>query len=162
MSIDRRVYVGPFVRCRRKTEEVRESRKGCVKPACRRFRDWRAAVRWQMFCPDCGYQLGEWRELVTRDAVDVEELTGGALSEVRPMCSLPWQDEWAILLPNEDRDPPREFRVEGDVLLDLIGVMECDEFLWLKQAFAAELVKLREAFGADGVDVRWGVVAWSS
>ncbi len=64
-----------------------------------------------------------------------------------------------VLTPNEKRDRPRDFRLDGySGVLGIVGDNVEVERRWLAEAFAAEIRKLQEVYGDANVGVCWGVV----
>lgn len=153
MSRTIHVYAGPFLRCRAAFEERQAgTARRCVTLHCP------GGTLSGRYCPHCGKEgVGTltMRKVRTHEPYD---LTAGAL------CSVGQDDfpeEWDFVIPNVSRGQPRNFELEtGDrlALHDADPVGECG---WLEKAFAPELAILRDAYGADAVEMCWGVLVYS-
>jgi hypothetical protein len=70
-----------------------------------------------------------------------------------------------LWLPNEQRNPPRDFKINprsgGLWLVGNFADLRRSEMVWLCRAFAAEEGELSRAYGPGTVRTAWGAFNWS-
>lgn len=170
MSVDYTVYVGPWFLCR--CGRVREAEAPtwcCVNAYCSAYGE--PARRDCASCSLCGRGLEERRDPDRgRDAVDPHNVPvddgrltavwaggdpdGGALA--------PGVHAW---LPNLLRGPGgRQLRFgrSRPAAWIPLGDLPTQESRWLQAEYRAELAALHDAYGAEHVEVGWGVLTYVS
>ena len=162
MSVDRHVYVGPFIEATHREARELVAARGCQNVVCSEHpKDAEHSVR-APYCHACGGTIGEvkvWRHV----REDVHDLVGETLRYgVTDGCMA---SPTFTLIPNVMRAgaPIREDHF-GDYTRNAVVPVTPDdvenECEWLTLAFHDEITKLRAVF--DGVRVRWGICKWHS
>lgn len=159
MGIDRNFYVGPYIRYTKKKVEFEQTLKGCLNKSCpahKRAAAWDTPPK---FCPECGGATGSFqakgkKDITLYDLFEQEEDVFSTATDSE------YKGAYEFLIPNHRRKPPREFRIEMSTRIDLTDFDPKDEMVWLEEAFAKELEKLRATF--DKVEIRWGVITYYS
>jgi len=163
MSVDRRIFIGPYLHCKVKTVPHKTTWKECVAERCGRFGSHRIAGR-ITYCTECGNKLAirtrTDKSKVVNETFDKDllEVVDDRLSEI--CFEFPVKGS-CIFIPN--RDWPREFCIgresTGEVLrLDTAAVDSKSETAWFKEAYQEEIEQAGEIYGSDNVDIRWGVL----
>jgi hypothetical protein len=158
MGISYKTYVGPYVHCAAQVIDVTVVRRGCTNAACV------GAYGGGPFCSRCGSPIGD-RPIATRaHAVDAWEVS----NTLNERLSTPGGDayvEWAELneshlwLPNVPYGRNGHLEEYADfALVPLTAGAIALDLTTFASAFADDLRTLREIYGADAVNVYWGVV----
>ena len=167
MSVTRLTYCGPYIECKVKKTMSTFSKRTCPKAECGQH----GANMWhdtERFCKECGTAIAEVSEEVEGDAVDFFDV-----------MDEPGVDLESFYFGNEDRlsqkgihvwivsrisrlgkKPQRDLYVyDDDNSLDSITPQtipsELEEF---SRKARKELAWLRERYGADRVEVKWGIL----
>lgn len=161
MSIDTKLYLGPYAEWQVPLVEVREDR--CRKlAACPNVASG--------FCPACGIDV-KGRFVSSRHperSPECDTLTRGNLHGTGSMGSRyeEIEEDGKLIaafrhVPNVRRGTPRDFDLEdqGELAVDLRTLDAAAEVAWFNDAFARELAALAEAFG-KGPMLRWGLLRW--
>lgn len=156
MSMDKIIYLGPFLVC--KYHLVKDTRHDPGCPKCGKVRLGKS------FCETCGSRIESIEVKFERPSVEnfndvlgEDDVLRSLVGEGDEMAA-DRNEEW--LAPNEGRNAPRRFGIgESGIQFDLPQNIE-PERTWFESAYAAEIDKLRKAY--DLAEVRWGcVVYWS-
>lgn len=157
--MSRSYYLGPYVETRSPMGPETVAMTSCTNTSCEVNR--KRMPRERGFCNRCGSpvdMIRYERQAETVDADEVRSLLGEALMD--------WgagTEGRRVWTPNlTDRGEPRRFEVEpegetGAAPLDAEDLPDRERD-WLRAAFAAELGVLTKAYGAENVQVRWGLV----
>jgi hypothetical protein len=168
VSIDRHVYLGPYVRCEvERIDELRPAR-GCPNQMCQGHGRGGAYA----FCPTCGSQIGTTQVRVQGQRINAPLFAECELDQQLYATDLgaQWEDavQFVYFLPNVRRpaEPTRHLHlVEGydkEIEIGDTAVSPAGEISWFEAAFAPALAKLRAAYGPARVKVTWGLLHWSS
>ena len=161
------VYFGPYLACgfgQVERPDPTEYRWACPDPACLEHRSlYSPACR---YCRRCGTAMVERSPTEIVESVDHEAVLR-SVGHVLIHATTEYEGDVpvrAILVPDEDevngRQAPRVFEVAEGQAVAIYQTDKANESGWLLHAFAPEIAKVREAYGADKVSVRWGVVRW--
>ena len=159
MSVDHRCYCGPFIRCRTVIVHAKVEHYGCINPACKYFHIHDAGV---VYCPSCGTRIGSFEVEEQHELVNGHEIMA-CLNEVLRFENRWFEEGNHCFTPNA-RDTPRQFLVypkEEEYQADLTEFSQRDEMTWLEQKYSEELDVLRNTYGKNNVEIRWGVFIWS-
>lgn len=156
------VYVGPYVKCSVDRIVPKRKIRTCSSDICDLVRSRREFGEHQRFCEKCGSPVTNIEiDDSERDAIS-SWLIGDETQE--RFCS--FNREYAtagiqIFIPNQDY--PRPFLIEkgddltGEILLVSGGLIE-KERAWLQRHFAADMEKFKTIYGADRIEILWGVM----
>lgn len=172
MGITYKAYVGPVIVCKKKIT-VHDKHSGCVKEGCPQHHvQARGKVK---FCPECGTQIGLFTTPREVSAVEVWELFDGKEPFTKAFADYPPKalKDFDILLPNyrrdydpdEDDQTRRQFFVyvdDGTTCQNMTDIKQGDELHWLMTTYKTEIEKLKEAYGNENVQFRWGFLTWGS
>lgn len=157
------VYVGPYVKCRVDRITPKRKIRTCSSDICDLVRNRKEFTSEdQHFCNKCGSPAADLEiDDHERDAIS-SWLIGDETSE--RFCA--FNREYAkpgiqLFIPNQDW--PRPFCIEkGDDLTGEILVARADliekEKVWLQTHFATDMETFRKIYGADRVEILWGVM----
>lgn len=159
MSIDYSTYVGPYVACLVQRVTTTEARRTCPNPGCANYTTYMQPG----FCSHCGSPVADVGLPVIGHAVDDDDLRE-AIDERLVTPSGDAYTEWSrnndihLWLPNvgdigRHLDSREAFALHRILPNDIYHETHAFEGY-----FAAELARLRSAYGAAAVSVRWGVV----
>ena len=177
MGISYYAYVGPYIRCKKTKKTVHDRHRGCVNDECPQYHVVIRGGSKVKFCVQCGKEIGVYTTPREVSAVStLWDLFDGKepFSRAFPNYPLKPLKDFDILLPNyrRDYDPDapddgtqRQFRVsvDGDsTCQDLTGTNQGDELHLLLTQYKTEIEKLKEAYGPDNVEFRWGFLTWGS
>ncbi len=164
MSNAKYTYVGPYLRCKKKLVVQSVTERGCVRKGCGNYHTPRPTTL-TSFCSACGRSLSHFERTFETEAIEPDELTNEALHALNSNHAVEGgreRDQYDYLAPNVNRQQPREFEQEdaGVYPLDLFapGI----EREWFARAFAPEIALAREAYGAESVEIHWGVIVYWS
>lgn len=154
MGIDRNLYIGPYVKCKKDLVKVEVSEKGC--PQCKR-------ATTNAFCSKCGTQSGTFPKIVKAEKVDTWELTEKMKERLItvPSCG-EFGDKIEYYIPNVKF--PRKIEPElGDLRSDDINFVLPvspqainDELSSFETFFAQQLTMLKDAYGE--YEISWGII----
>jgi hypothetical protein len=170
MSVSHNTYLGPYFRCRTRTETVTVEVVACPNAACPRhgkrlsFQD--AAQR---YCPHCGTPIDRAfpaeDEQDAPDRWDVSDAIDEALSEVTgDDADFPRGFGYHLWLPNVGRfGGPKRAKADSSCGVEIVldGVDIEAEKAWLDGAYP-ERETLVELYGLGRVETRWGLIRWCS
>ncbi|MGD9726502.1 MAG: hypothetical protein AB7V39_08900 [Nitrospiraceae bacterium] len=159
--MSRRLYVGPYIRCRTERKPQKITFWGCLSDLCDLIHKKERLAHHIKFCPHCGSPCGD------------TEVDGPEIDAVRPDKLYYETDErWAmfnaeyaspamhIFVPNQDwpRDFVPDSTAVGEVLASAGPNLVTEEIEWLKSTFAEDLKAAHELYGDDKVEVCWGIL----
>jgi len=161
MSIDRGIYVGPYVECRVETVQVTKTRKACTNRTCQNHTRIISAA----FCGLCGSPVKPVEYVTPEHSVDQWAMVE-AISERLSSASGDAYSEWSethnlhLWKPNKHMegremhlDPHEDFRADP-----VTPEMVIQEMTLFTLQFSAELAKFQEVYGETAVQVKWGVI----
>jgi hypothetical protein len=152
MSFSACIYLGPYIKCEKQPSTRIERLVGCTK--CQQPIS-------SAFCPNCGSPREEFEREVACDKVSGWEITenmGERLSCVRGMDEFDPDFEYFIAnvkVTGIDRRLYLERTTQNIPVSEGQGMAEITAF---EQHFAAELNKLKEAYGVYKIE--WGFLFW--
>ncbi len=157
MGVQVFVYLGPCARCR--IERVPATVRGCVKDGCRSARR-QVYSDLQQFCNSCGSPIGKFEIPNKSERVDWHKLFPFAgderLSSLVDMTGDEDKAEFRMFVPNTMGNPTKLglSYPTGDAWHDTLpaGAI-ADALAWFERAYAAEIEKLRGAYGPGNVEV---------
>ncbi len=157
MGCDFYVNVGPVVVINNPPVGTTETHVSCCNDKCMRFHKYGTGK----FCPDCGSPIREWTETVVKPLdIDFYELFKEKETLV-PACPEQQATATIILIPNKKSKEVgfehfdlsyQPFEVFPKIE-EIAGNIEK-----FKRVFETELNKLKEIFGGNNVEVRYGTV----
>jgi len=161
MGTDYCVNVGPVIVINNPPRDTNERHVSCCNDKCVKFHRYSSGEK---FCPECGSRIAEWFETVTKPLdVDFYELFKDERlvpSDFHSSSS----SSTVILIANKEKDTKaanfQHFHLNYDGPFEVFPKIEeigsnIEKF---KQIFDSDLNKLKEIFGADNVEVRYGTV----
>lgn len=161
MSSKPRLYLGPYLRCRRSLGQVSHKDTVCSNSICARSKGSFGHAHVPSFCPDCGHKVVE-KTTTTTDLLSIAdgvvESVGCRLTDLGRDAGLP--REFDYFIPNKGGG---EFEPKSPCMLAFDADMEkckAKDLQWFYKSFAADLAKVREAYGVDNVEVLWGLGTW--
>jgi len=141
-------YVGPYLRCKRKTEPTEVKSWGCSSPAC----DGETIGK---FCGECGKANEEKTATLERQMGSLHILYKGT---VNPFRYPRYADNREILIPIDDlADSAIEVEIASDDF-EAANLIDVDRGA-AKATLQAHLPKLREIYSE--VEFCWGLLTWS-
>ena len=160
MGMDQTIYIGPYLYCRNSQQDTTEPVITCNNEDCEK-RHYRHLMG--KHCYECGTILAEcsvptktspvsWYDFST--AVD-ETLSEGLGENIDPNAH-----SW---IPNRYDEWPEDRRHDYDRYTEHRGcriepkTIE-QELTWFEKTFAKEIETAREMYGAENVNVEWGVL----
>jgi hypothetical protein len=147
MSVDRNLYIGPYVRCTRRNETETYTEHGCPVHAP----DHNSPGP---YCRKCGAMFVDTIRVRPKH-ISSYEVVGDELHG--------YEDEGTLyLFENGTKKGAPEYGLDEheQSSVDFADMLPSRDRDWFVSAFAAELAKLREVY--DDVEVRWGVHRWFS
>lgn len=167
MSVSRNTYLGPYFRCRTRTETVTTTVAACPNATCSRHG---IAIRSAPFCSECGTPIERHfptdKERTLPDRWDVREAIDEALSEVTSDdADFPEDFDYHLWIPNDPR-PGGPKRTSADdscgveVMLDDVDIEA--EKAWFATAYLEHTTLVEFYGGGANVEVRWGLLKWCS
>jgi hypothetical protein len=168
VSLSYSAYLGPYFRCKTRTERRARVVAACPNPTCPRHgKD--VLVTDDRYCPLCGTPIG--RTFPVADAVTVPdrwavaEAIGDVLCEVAgDDADFPEDFGYHLWIPNEAR-PGAPKRGAADSPCGVEIILDEVEFRaerhWMDDAFP-ERSKLVAIYGGGCVETRWGLLRWCS
>ncbi len=156
MGMDQQITIGPYLEIIGKltTTEIK------VKRECPKHRQLKQAEN--KFCGFCGLEIETVEVPVEKEVYPINILNTADLED-----SLFSPNEMnSILLPNDSSDDDIDWEVEMGGALNLFSV-EMDELkkaqvIWFKKTYEEEIALLREKFGYNNIQIRWGIVSYWS
>jgi hypothetical protein len=166
MGVSSHTYLGPYFRCKTRTETGKRTIVACPNRECYRYGKPSQAVS-AKFCPDCGMELDRIFAVevtVTKPHwSEVSEAVKEQLDEVT--CNdADFGKEWHLWIPNVTR-PGQPVRDADDKCGVEVPVDSLDigaEQRWLLDAFGPEVGKLMAVYGMHHVETRWGLIKYCS
>lgn len=166
MGIDYSTYVGPYVECRFGNKETIENRRTCPNKLCKQFGK-EIYENSTKFCDQCGSQIDVVEFHKTVEAVNNYELRmsfNEAL--VTPLGDgiYFWQKENNIhvWIPNQylmcDEYPRVKVEHRESSIQEIPIELPAAQIAAFKKQFAKELAVLSEAYGADKMTYKWGII----
>lgn len=164
MSIDYEVYVGPYVECKTKTAKITVRNRGCTNPECVNFE--RPTVH--DFCPACGQQISMFEMEVEGETPDVDPLMEDDqfCAFLLPICnegadSISRDRSVQIFTPNQVEAPGYLFDPKTDM-----DFREMEpETIQAEKTYVEgmeQMARLRDFYGDENVEVKWGILNWWS
>ncbi len=151
------IYLGPYLRCTPRTESITKTIHGCPNPACTTC----AYGTSSLFCSLCGSKIGDVERVFEKEVPDTCAVSASIHEALTWRNSLDFSGDvnpGHLWLVNARRPgQPREYRVDGDAVVDLPGNSRGTDLTWFTAAFAAEIVVLRDAYNG-GVKAGWGLI----
>ena len=103
--------------------------------------------------------------VVTRGPISFYDLWGDALPLVQANSEYNFgqkidQSYISLLMPNANRNPPRDFYAKDYIFLDQVDPEA--ELNWLKEKFAKEINDVISKIGPENVSLKWGFAEWRS
>ena len=152
------VHVGPYIEAPNPIKAGTREAKACTNSGCSKHKKETSDA----FCSQCGGKIGTVTKNTNKrvsDTFSVYDECGERLSHVHNEWLPEDKQDSAIFLPNLNGFN----RTFGDKEAAVVGFNEtliADDLARFKAAFAADIDRIREAFG--NVIVQWGVVAYAS
>ena len=153
MGMNRRVYVGPYIRCRTKRKPQKITLWGCLSDVCDLIHKKVKLAQHVKFCPNCGGACGD----TEIDGPEVDAIRANRLYYMSGERLAMFNAEYALpalhfFVPNSDW--PRSF-VSGDadtgeILANASPELIAQEVEWIKTTFAEDIARARELY--DSVD----------
>lgn len=171
MSVSRNTYLGPYFRCKTRTETVTVNIAACPNAACaRRGKSLFAESATQRYCPNCGTPIERHfptdEERTLPDRWDVREAIDEALSEVTgDDADFPEDFDYHLWVPNVSR-PGGPKRASADdscgveIMLDDVDIEA--EKAWFADAYLEHATLVEFYGGGANVETRWGLLKWCS
>jgi hypothetical protein len=172
MGIDYSVYVGPYVKCTNPLVEVESSIRTCTNPVCKTYKNqiWDLTAK---YCRECGSPIGETAIKKSNTKVNASELYEHGVKEQLHMAGREsgWEelkrkdaeiDIWIANVKRPEADCGINFDPKSDrKYIDLTHHSKIDSIEQFTDAFYKEITQLREAYGSDNVEVKWGIFNWA-
>lgn len=154
MSINRYLYLGPYLECRwsPKTKEV--SRKGCPKRECKLYKETTGRGE---FCPACGTKVASYKVTVPKEMPGSFELLEAHGLNGDALAVMTWdsdEENVCYLGPNTSH-LGREISDYAVVHLDLRGLDREAEMEEFEDRYAKEIKALKTVYAT--VEVKWGL-----
>ena len=171
MGLSTTLYLGPYARCPVRPTNKTIKARACANPTCKKSKPkttFDNVAKGIDFCGACGGPIGMIDVTVESFLSPYDVLTSERLSPVQPEGSLHARQRnpegVVYFVVNEGNGCPREFHLDSPThasLRDLIAAGTVgQEVLWFEERYAAELVALKQGYGA--VEVLWGVHYYES
>jgi hypothetical protein len=159
MGVDYTAYVGPYIQVHNPPRPSFEEYHTCTTANCSNQNKPMSSK----FCPVCGgavtLQSRPCQSPVQLDVFsEFNERLCEALSEYKPKDS---KNE-IFLIGNKQGIPGRSFDpIETCSAVDMTGFNITQETMLFRDMLTAELARLKEIFGEDAVQVKWGILCWA-
>ena len=161
MSVDYKCYVGPYIKVFNPEKDSTEEYHSCPNKKCDKHKKQLS----DKFCPSCGTKI----TLVTfpcKSKIDFDiykEFKKEPISEV--MCeSKPKElENYDFYISNSTKSPGININVVYEHFIkdfnETIIVSEVQQF---EIQLSKEINRLKEVFGNENVQIKWGVMTWTS
>lgn len=160
MSVDYTSYVGPYIQVHNPKKPSTEEFHTCPNKKCRNH----GVSIGNKFCEICGTEIKlvafPCEKPVDFDIYqEFDDRVCHAFSEWKPK---EYQD-YLFVIGNRKGSPGRSFDpIQDSYIEDLTKLNTAEELLAFMKMFSKEITRLKEVFGNDAVQVKWGVLGWAS
>lgn len=152
MSTDNSTYVGPYLQVHGTiTNSVPKIRRICK-------RHPKLENSSNKFCFECASKIIEEDYVEELSVTPKQFIRRSELFE--DVFSMP--DGLNVMLPN--KRCPKHLDVDDDSVVDLTNAapLIAEHLEWFKKYYSKHIIALSEAFGADNVELKWGVASYWS
>lgn len=152
------VHVGVFVECLNPLRETPHTVDGCVNANCTNYHNEIRAP----YCGECGSPFGQFAVIQREPSVEWYVVSVNIDEALFPAI-LSNKGGYDIWLPNKSVDGGAGIDTEetGEVV-DIPAETRAAHIANFERGLSAGLAGLREAYGAENVTVRWGVVTYTN
>jgi hypothetical protein len=162
MGIDYATYLGPYIVCKTEIEDAKATMKSCTNVKCKTYKQERWGAK--KFCDECGQKIGEIEISVKQNKVDTNVLS----DELNEAMTVPSGDSFHDLTRDNKIDiwygnrqdgigisfDPKDEVMYEEFESNTIKV-QIDDFV---KEYAKELEIIKNAYGAENVSVKWGLI----
>jgi hypothetical protein len=165
------LWIGPYARCSARTSPRKRTVNTCSDLECRLRRKGDSAGEEAKFCPKCGSPAEKVVFEVPGQVVadvhpgELAEGTEGTSAAIRHFNAEYGDASAPLFAPNRCNDAlPRPMNIDAKYdkptgeILQMNGVDRDGECTWFRSEFRDALELLRETYGKDNVEIRWGVL----
>lgn len=161
MSIDYRIYVGPYVRCTVDPVPVTKLRVSCNTPGCKN----NGKPMREPYCALCGKHVATQSYVELGQAIDEWDISE-AINETLHSAHGDEYARWSVehnahlWMPNRPIDlAAGHLETPTDFALMNIGTNTvADEIMRFANTFPGEIAYLQEQYGMANVQILWGVI----
>ena len=155
MSIDRNIYLGPYLACTFKLVDRTKDYAGC--PKCKKSIHTK-------HCPDCGSPKGMYQDTKTVPSVDewkvsedVNECFSMATSSAKRLKN---EHIWVINRSVGFEDRKLHLEDVGELCLDVNSLNIEKELAWFCMNYNSELLEIGASY--ESTEIKFGLVVWCS
>lgn len=162
MSVDVNCFAGPYFACLLKNENkiVIESENVCPNTLCVKYKQLNTAA----FCSFCGSKIVKMDMEWVRDSIDIETVDNllGDSDLYCDFADLAYTEKNKLHIWHDCNDITKGFRFrDGGWHLDCFPVVTAEDLHNQKKFFLEKYEKeykvLKEVYGEDQVEIRWGI-----
>jgi hypothetical protein len=160
MSVDYTTYVGPYIQVHNPKRATTEEYHTCSNKSCRNHK----AKMCEKFCAECGSAI----KLVSFPCEasldfdvynEFEDKLAEALTEYKPKDL----EDFHFFIGNKKGSPGISFDPKTDCYVRELPQLNIEKETGVfSTMFKKEIARLKEFFGADAVQIKWGVLDWAS
>jgi hypothetical protein len=157
MSIDRRLYLGPYVECTYRKTTRTVYRVGCTNSQCGQYPRSQGPDAKYNFCRFCASPVGDV-PIRVEDRPSPYDIVD---DELTPLCGEGSNEKDRLYLgingprPGNPRREEEKINEREEFHLSIEDVSPLTEMAWFSTAYAEEIEKLEEVY--DHVTVKWGL-----
>jgi hypothetical protein len=165
MGVDRNIHIGPYIKAKKKLEEVvKEKIKTCSNIECKIHKKKTGIHDGSKFCSVCGSKI-EIHTFETKKNLTIDDVFSENENFEDSMYS-PGSNygETDTLISNQHSPWDRHRIVDVDNHFDLsIELMNIQQEIdWFKETFASQILYLENRMGKENISVHWGVINYFS
>jgi len=148
-------YIGPVIFAKYTPQTTSVQYRGCGNKKCKYCK----CTQKGNFCSECGDKISDLQATETVQYPDCEVRGRLLMSLDLSEASICLQEfgnvpnGYHLILPNQNRNNPRDFESEGETFVDLSTIDIHSEIYWLNRAFVKEIEAFRTLY--QSVEVRW-------
>lgn len=152
MSIDRYIYLGPYLECTWKPKTKTVTRKGCSNAQCSQYRKGNGA-----FCSTCGSKITSYKVDEPADVPSVHDILEKRGLHWDALVEMMWEsdDETVRYLGPNDQGIGIHIDTDDTEHLDLREQDRAGEMKQFEVRYAKEIEALKKVY--ESVEVKWGL-----